>query len=159
MALRAGYEGIKRGLLDVLKQIALKFGDALAIKSIGEGLNLSSAGELSASSSGSDIIIVEHTDTTSGYAWLTPKDADGEPLDSAKYVLLSIVNKTDMTGSPPYPGSYECAVRASDGIYQAKLINTQTGGSVSDQTYTVTYILAYVERPAVSTSKKRGGKK
>ena len=49
MALRAGYKGIKNSLARGLGAFMQKFSDALVIKSIGSGLNLSEAGELTAS--------------------------------------------------------------------------------------------------------------
>ena len=48
MALRAGYYGIKKSLLSKISQLS----NAVIIKSIGSGLTLSEAGELSSDSSG-----------------------------------------------------------------------------------------------------------
>lgn len=48
MALKAGYNGIKKNIFLILNSIAAKFSDAVAIKDIGDGLSLSEDGELSA---------------------------------------------------------------------------------------------------------------
>lgn len=59
MALRAGYYGIKNALLKKLQGLS----DALVIKSIGDGLNLSAAGELSSSIVLPNIFSGEEVDT------------------------------------------------------------------------------------------------
>lgn len=48
MSLRAGYKGIKNSIAAGISGVVAKFSDALAIKSIGDGLSLSQAGALSA---------------------------------------------------------------------------------------------------------------
>lgn len=59
MALRAGYYGIKNALLKKISALS----DALVIKSIGDGLNLSAAGELSSSIVLPNIFSGEEVDT------------------------------------------------------------------------------------------------
>ena len=59
MALRAGYYGIKNALLKKISALS----DALVIKSIGNGLNLSAAGELSSSIVLPNIFSGEEVDT------------------------------------------------------------------------------------------------
>lgn len=68
MALRAGYYGIKNALLKKLQGLS----DALVIKSIGEGLNLSAAGELSNTSTGG--LDYSTTEQNTGLKWYDGKD-------------------------------------------------------------------------------------
>ena len=63
MALRAGYYGIKNTLLKKLEG----FSNAVVIKSIGEGLDLSAAGELSNTSSGG--VDYSTTEQDTGLKW------------------------------------------------------------------------------------------
>lgn len=64
MALRAGYYGIKNALLKKLEGLT----NALVIKSIGDGLNLSAAGELSNTSSGG--VDYSTTEQDTGLKWI-----------------------------------------------------------------------------------------
>lgn len=68
MALRAGYYGIKNALLKKLQGLT----DALVIKSIGEGLDLSAAGELSNTSIGG--VDYSTTEQNTGLKWYDGKD-------------------------------------------------------------------------------------
>ena len=68
MALRAGYYGIKNALLKKLQGLS----DALVIKSIGEGLDLSAAGELSNTSTGG--VDYSTTEQDTGLKWTDGKN-------------------------------------------------------------------------------------
>lgn len=68
MALRAGYYGIKNALLKKLEALT----NAVVIKSIGEGLDLSAAGELSNTSTGGMDYSTEEQNT--GLKWTDGRD-------------------------------------------------------------------------------------
>ena len=93
---------------------------------------------------GTSIIVVERTDNTSGYAWLTPCDANGNTLKPSEVTLLSIFAEADMSGAPPYYNGLNVCVDTDMDRYCCKLYNTQTGGYASDSVYSVTYRVAYI---------------
>ena len=64
MALKAGYYGIKKALLEKLESLF----DSVVIKSIGDGLDLSAAGELSSTSTGGFDYSTSEVDT--GQKWI-----------------------------------------------------------------------------------------
>lgn len=96
------------------------------------------------SGSESDIVIVSRTDSTNGYAWLIPCDANGNPLKPSEVTLLSIFAEADMSGAPPYNNGLNVCVDTDTDRYYCKLYNTQTGGYVSDGVYSVNYTVAYI---------------
>lgn len=95
--------------------------------------------------SGTSIIVVERTDSTSAYAWLNPKDANGNDLSSDDVTILSLVGIADMSGAPPYYNGLNLQVDSDSGLYFAKLYNSQTGGYAPDGVYSVTYRVAYIQ--------------
>ena len=97
---------------------------------------------------GSGVKIVTKEGTTNAYAWLYPVDADNNVLKPSEVVLLAAYAYIDMSGAPPYPGSFAITCDTVQDNFALKLLNTQTGGSVSDGTYTVTYTVAYIEKTA-----------
>ena len=95
-------------------------------------------------SGGTQITVVERTDNTTAYAWLIPKDSDGNDLSSDDVTILSIIGIADMSGSPPYYNGLNLQVDSSTKKYFCKLFNSQTGSYVSDGVYSVTYRVAYI---------------
>lgn len=90
MALRAGYYGIKRALLRKLEALT----NAVVIKSIGEGLELSAAGELSNTSTGGVDYSTTLIDT--GKKWIDGKTIKAIVLD---YHASPVIIKYDTWGS------------------------------------------------------------
>ena len=68
MALKAGYYGVKKAILGTINSLA----GALVIKSLGEGLELSDAGELSCTSTGG--VDYSTTEQDTGLKWVDGKD-------------------------------------------------------------------------------------
>lgn len=95
-------------------------------------------------SGGTQITVVERTDSTSAYAWLYPKDANGNDLSSDDVTILSLVGIADMSGSPPYYNGLNLQIDSDNDLYCAKLYNSQTGGYATDGVYSVTYRVAYI---------------
>ena len=96
------------------------------------------------SGSESDIVIVSRTDNTNPYAWLTPCDANGNPLKPSEVTLLSIFAEADMSGAPPYYNGLNVCVDTDGDRYCCKLYNTQDGEYVGDGVYSVDYTVAYI---------------
>lgn len=118
MALRAGYYGIKNALLKKLEGLT----NALVIKSLGEGLELSAAGKLSLTSGsinystieqntgikwvdGSDIYVItkvfDDPITLTGNTWVT-----FESTSDVKEVIESTVRGVDNEQAMGYSGVY-----------------------------------------------------
>lgn len=96
--------------------------------------------------SGTSIIVVERTDNTTQYAWLIPKDANGNDLSSDDVTILSIIGMADISGSaPPYNCGLNLQIDSTSKKYYCKLFNAQTGSYVSDGVYSVTYRVAYIQ--------------
>lgn len=74
MSLKAGYKGIKNSLAVGMSAFMQKFANALVIKSIGSGLSLSEAGELSASAQSVDY---STTEFNTGKKWIDGSDIYG----------------------------------------------------------------------------------
>lgn len=68
MALKAGYYGVKKAMLSAIQSTVSKFSDALVIKSIGEGLELDSDGELSCTATGG--VDYSTTEQDTGLKWV-----------------------------------------------------------------------------------------
>lgn len=86
MALRAGYYGVKRKLLDNIA----KFADAVVIKSVGTGLNLSDEGALTCTVDPSTgLIDYSTTEQDTGMKWI-----DGKPVYQRSFNLESSVSGT-----------------------------------------------------------------
>lgn len=97
------------------------------------------------SGGGSDIVIVSRTDSTTGYAWLIPKDANGNDLSSDDVTILSIIGMADISGSaPPYKCGLNLQIDSTSKKYYCKLFDAQTGTYVSDGVYSVDYTVAYI---------------
>ena len=96
-------------------------------------------------SGGTQITVVERTDNTTAYAWLNPKDANGNDLSSDDVTILSLVGIADMSGAPPYYNGLNLQIDSDSGLYFAKLYNSQTGSYASDGVYSVTYRVAYIQ--------------
>lgn len=193
MALRAGYIGVKKSMLGLINSISgskiiKSIGSGLSlsnagelsanIKSVGDGLGLSDAGALSANiksigtglslseegvlsaQSSTEIITVQQTGSTNAYAWLVPKDADGNDLNPEEVTIISLIGVSDMAGSPPYYNGYSVQIDLNNGSprYACKLLNSQTNGPASDGTYNVTYRVCYIPYPAVSNNNSRSKK-
>lgn len=86
MALRAGYYGIKKALLRKLEALT----NAVVIKSIGDGLNISAAGELSSTSTGGFDYSTTEVDT--GQKWI-----DGSIIYSITYAFETPISTTSGT--------------------------------------------------------------
>lgn len=71
MALRAGYYGIKKRLIAAIQSFMTDHADDVSIKSIGDGLTLSEAGQLSA---GATSINYSTTEQNTGVKWTDGKD-------------------------------------------------------------------------------------
>ena len=96
-------------------------------------------------SGGTQITVVERTDNTTQYAWLIPKDSDGNDLSSDDVTILSISGIADISGSaPPYNCGLNLQIDSTSKKYYCKLFNAQTGSYVSDGVYSVTYRVAYI---------------
>ena len=95
--------------------------------------------------SGTSIIVVERTDNTTQYAWLIPKDANGNDLSSDDVTILSIIGTADISGSaPPYNCGLNLQIDSTSKKYYCKLFDAQTGTYVGDGAYSVTYRVAYI---------------
>lgn len=88
MALRAGYYGVKKKLIESIA----KFTDALVIKTIGTGLNLSNEGELTCTVDPSTgLIDYSTTEQDTGIKWI-----DGKAVYQKSFNLESSVNGTKL---------------------------------------------------------------
>lgn len=86
MALRAGYYGIKNALLKQLERLS----NALVIKSIGEGLNLSSAGELSNTATGG--VDYSTTEQDTGLKWFDGSEIYVKTISSDITNISTLIN-------------------------------------------------------------------
>lgn len=179
MALKAGYKGLKNDFITALKNLM-----SLGVKTLGSMFDVTS-GELTVKTatalspgivqpdgtsitinngvisalSGSDIKVVTHTGvSTSVYGWITPQDENNNDLTFENAVVIGMFGHCDMSGAPPYFGSYEYTVSTAGedvGKYQARLQNVQTGQSSNDGTFTVTYTVIYIEKEVTNNTNNR----
>lgn len=153
MALRAGYYGIKNALLKKLQGLA----DALVIKSIGEGLELSEAGELSNTSTGGLDYSTAEQDT--GIKWydnnniyqktfIITVDSETKSVDFGVDGTIDTVISIDGTWSDAnnsflleYARAYHCAVDVSRA---SKLV--RVSGNVSGENIKVVVTIKYTKQ-------------
>lgn len=162
MALRAGYYGIKNVLLKKLQGLS----DALVIKSIGEGLNLSAAGELSNTSTGGLDYSTSEQDT--GIKWTDNKhiyqktfiisvDSETKSVDFGVEGTIENVISINGTWSDAnnsflleYARTYHCAVDVSR---SSKLV--RVSGNVSGENIKVLVTIKYTKQEASRSTKKK----
>lgn len=95
MALKAGYKGIKKSLAIGIAAFIQKFSDALVIKSIGSGLDLSEDGELSASAQSVDY---STTEFNTGKKWIDGSDIYGIVIVEDNPITSGGANQVKYTG-------------------------------------------------------------
>ena len=162
MALRAGYYGIKNALLKKLQGLS----DALVIKSIGEGLDLSAAGELSNTSTGG--VDYSTTEQDTGLKWIDGRsvykrvgqfanntevstmwvEVPGVPLGDGCLILS--VNALSETGTyTPVQGAVSVSSTGSNNL-NIKMVT----GDVTIKSVVVEYV-----KPATSNNNRSTKKK
>lgn len=179
MALRAGYYGIKNALLKKISALS----DALVIKSIGNGLNLSTAGELSSSVVLPNIFSGEEVDTgwkigtTPIYAKFMQLDTYSTGAEGAKIgeiagtikcygALHAIDYSATTTGFADLMGSYVAGssyigngvyTKKGDGVTEVWVSAAAAFGSASSLRNVA--VLVFYSKPASTASNNRSTKK
>lgn len=95
MSLKAGYKGIKNSLAVGMSTFMQKFANALVIKSIGNGLNFSEAGELSAIAQSVDY---STTEFNTGKKWIDGSDIYGIVIVEDNPTTSGGANQVKYTG-------------------------------------------------------------
>lgn len=174
MALRAGYYGLKKKVLTQLTGIAYKFIDALAIKTIGDGLTLSDDGELNCTVSGGSDYSLTEVDT--GEKWIDGKNiykrvydlgTNGLSISYQTSIRDYIGNLSDidhvidstairMTGTT-ITGPHPISVFKDSGQGMVASVAAVASGSSSISYYqTIKYItLRYTKNVASKTTRKK----
>lgn len=120
MSLRAGYKGIKNSLAVGMTAFMQKFANALVIKSIGSGLSLSEAGELSALAQSVDY---STTEFNTGKKWIDGSDIYG--------IVIVEDNPTTSGGSNQvkYTGINIASLNIKDLVDYTCLVGVYTGSA------------------------------
>lgn len=120
MSLKAGYKGIKNSLAVGMSAFMQKFANALVIKSIGSGLSLSEAGELSASAQSVDY---STTEFNTGKKWIDGSDIYG--------IVIVEDNPTTSGGSNQvkYTGINIASLNIKDLVDYTCLVGVYTGSA------------------------------
>lgn len=179
MALRAGYYGIKNALLKKLQGLS----DALVIKSIGVGLNLSAAGELSSSIVLPNIFSGEEIDTgwkigtTPIYAKFFQLDTYSTGVEGAKIgeiagtikcygALHSIDYSPTATGYADLMGSYVSGnTYFGNGVYTKKGVDvtevwiSSAAAFGTESSLRTVSVLVFYSKPAASNNNRSTKKK
>lgn len=174
MALRAGYYGLKKKVLTQLTGLANEFTDALPIKTIGDGLNLSAEGELTCTVSGGSDYSLAEVDT--GENWIDGKriykrvyelGTNGFSISYQTGIRDYINNLSDidqviessalkMTGTA-ITGPHPISVCKDSGLGMIATVAAVASGSTSVSYYqTIKYIiLRYTKNVTSKTTRKK----
>ena len=175
MSLKAGYKGIKNSLAIGMSTFMQKFANALVIKSIGSGLTLSEAGQLSADAQALDY---STTEQNTGAKWIDGKtiyrksfdldsDPNGAELVEGVDTIVNFFGEADLTiaatsaqgyNVPFYnSSSYNFSVNkriAASGSFKANTAYVECTGCASAK-----ITMLYTKISENQNTRKKGGTK
>ena len=95
---------------------------------------------------GGNILYARVTKQTNPTGWLIIADANGTPLDTDTYMILSLVIEGDMTGQPPYYTANLLACDTGNKVYATRIFNA-FNGTANESQATYTYRVVYMPIP------------